>query len=111
MKFLMNITNGLLAVTSRLERVGNEVNEILKTWVGPLMTAIGGVASIYIIVLAIQYIKAESDGKRAEAKSRMMNCLIGLLVIIVLAVVCFSVDWAGFVKIFGYAQTEQSSGF
>ena len=100
MNFLMNISR-LLA--NNLEEVGAEVNNILSTWIGPLFIALGGVGSIYIIILAVQYIKAEGDSKRAEAKSRIINCAIGVISLLVLATVCLAVNWVEFVQIFGYA--------
>lgn len=95
----------MLSMMSRLLDVGAaaaEVTSILKTWVGPLFTALGGVGTVYIVILAVQYAKSENDSKRAEAKTRMMNTLIGVLSLIIMAVVCFAVDWAKLVQIFGY---------
>lgn len=85
-----------------LGAVGEEVNSILRTWVGPIFIALGGVGSVYIIVLAVQYAKSENDSKRAEAKTRIVNCAIGVVAILVIATVCLTVDWAELVKIFGY---------
>jgi len=107
MNFLMNISRLL---TTNLEDVGAEVNNILNTWIGPLFTVLGGVGAIYIIVLAIQYIKSENDSKRAEAKSRIINCAIGVVALLVLGAVCLTVNWAEFVQIFGYAKSESLIG-
>ena len=41
------------------KEAGAMVHEILGTWVGPLFTVIGGVGAIYIVILAIQYIRSE----------------------------------------------------
>ena len=98
MNQLLNMGKFLLDASN----VAKDVNEILNVWVGPLFTAIGGVGCIYIIILAIQYIRAESDSKRAEAKTRIVNCVIGVLTLIVLGVVCLSVDFAGIAQWFGY---------
>lgn len=95
----------MLSMMSRLLDVGAaaaEVTKILQAWVGPLFTALGGVGTVYIVILAVQYAKSENDSKRAEAKTRMMNTLIGVLSLIIMAVVCFAVDWAKLVQIFGY---------
>ena len=85
-----------------LASVGAEVTSILKQWVGPLFTALGGVGAIYVIILAVQYIRSENDSKRAESKSRMVNCIIGVLALLVIGTICLTVDWAGFVQMFGY---------
>ena len=95
----------MLSMMSRLLDVGaaaTEVTNILKTWVGPLFTALGGVGVIYIVILAVQYAKSENDSKRAEAKTRIMNTLIGVLSLIIMAVVCFAVDWVELVQVFDY---------
>ena len=93
---------GLLAVSEKLQRISDQVNTILKTWVGPLFVALGGVGAIYVIILAIQYIKSENDNKRAEAKTRMVNCIIGVLSLLVIGTICLSVNWAELVQMFGY---------
>lgn len=95
----MNIKNFLLDAAA----VGSKVDEILKGWVGPLFVAIGGVGCIYVIILGIQFIKSENDSKRAEAKSRMFNCIIGIISLLVIGAVCIGLNWAGLANMFGYA--------
>lgn len=93
----------LLEVTENMRAVGEQVNEILRSWVSPIFTALSGAGAIYIIVLGIQYGKSESEDKRAEAKKRMLNCLIGVLVMIALVVLCLAVNWAELVNsLFGW---------
>lgn len=101
MNFMLNISKLL-----NLQSVGSEVNKILGMWVGPLFVAIGGAGAIYAIVLGVQYIRSENDSKRAEAKTRIVNCVIGVITLLVLAAVCMAVDWAAFVEIFGYASDD-----
>ncbi len=80
-----------------------KVNEILSQIVGPIMIAIGGAMSIYIVILAVQYAKSENDNKRAEAKTRMVNCFIGIVIIAVLAALCMGMNWEGIVRsMYGY---------
>ena len=105
--FMENINDGAGGSTSsgssgKLREVSDDINTILRTWVGPIMMCVGAVGAIYIIVLAVQYAKSESDSKRAEAKTRMINCLIGVIAIIALAGLCIGMDWGAVVKIFGY---------
>ena len=94
--------------TGQLKTVSNEVNKILRSWVGPLFIAIGGVGAIYIIVLAIQYIRSENDSKRAEAKQRIINCVIGVICLLVIGGVCIGVDWGNFVQLFSYTKKEKA---
>ena len=105
MNFLLNISRLL-----DLQSVSDEVNTILSNWVGPLFITIGAIGTIYMIILGVQYIRSESDNKRAEAKSRIINCLIGVLSLIVIGALCIGLDWAGIVQIFGYAKKESMIG-
>lgn len=103
MNFLLSLSR-LLDLAS----ISEEVNTILKVWVGPLFTVLGGVAVIYLIILAVQYAKSENDNKRAEIKSRIVNCIIGGLSLIAIGILCIGLDWAGIVQVFGY--TEKGKG-
>jgi hypothetical protein len=90
--------------------VSDEVNKILNEWVGPLFIALGGIGGIYIIILAINYIRSENDSKRSEAKQRMINCAIGVICLLVLGALALTVDWGSLVKIFGYTAKESCIG-
>ena len=105
MNFLLSISRLL---SSQLSNVAEEVNTILNDWIGPLFIAIGGVAGIYAIVLGVQYIKSENDSKRAEAKTRMFNCIIGLVSLIIIGALCLTVDWDKLVELFGYTSRDAS---
>lgn len=91
---------------SQSSAVAKKVTEILKVWIGPLFTVIGAIGAVYIIVLAVQYAKAENDNKRAEVKSRIANCAIGVISLLVIGSLCFWVDWQAFANIFGYAKRQ-----
>lgn len=105
MNFLLKLSR-LLDLTE----VSTEVSNILKTWIGPLFTALGGVGTVYAIILIVQYVKAENDSKKAELKSRMINTLIGVLSLLVIGTVCLAVDWEAMVKIFGYTAEDAMIG-
>lgn len=83
--------------------VASKVDTIVKSWIGPLFTVVGAIGAVYIVILAVQYAKSENDNKRAEVKSRITNCVIGVLSLLLIAALCFYVDWAGVAGIFGYA--------
>ena len=65
-----------------LAPIAELVGEILV----PLLIVIGAAGGLYAIVLGVQYSKAESSEKRDEAKKRLINMIIGVLVLIVLLV-------------------------
>lgn len=102
-KFLLSLSRLLAPNQETLVELGAQINEILGTIVGPILIALGGAGAIYIIVLGVQFAKSESDEKRNEAKKRMINLAIGVVLILGLAAVCTMINWAEFIKIFGYA--------
>lgn len=96
-----------------LESVSDQVNQILNAWVGPLFIMIGACGGIWAVVMGVQYARCENDAKRAELKSRMVNCIIGVVIILVLGTCCIRINWAGVVQIFGYiwpAEDEDTAG-
>lgn len=95
----MNIKNFLLDAGA----VAGKVNTILQGWIAPLFTVVGAIGGVYIVILAVQYAKSENDNKRAEVKSRITNCCIGVFALLVIAALSYYVDWAGVAGIFGYA--------
>ena len=99
-KFMMNIGK-LLAVD--LVATSAKVSEILKGIVGPCLTALGSIGVIYMVVMGVQYAKAESEEKRAEVKKRLVNLAIGVVVMIVMITLCFAIKWDTVIpEMFGY---------
>ena len=102
MKFFNNLSIGVSSLLAPAD-VAGKVNEILNSWVGPLFTVIGAIGAVYIIILAVQYAKAENDNKRAEVKTRIANCAIGVVSLLIIGALCLSLDWVAVASIFGYA--------
>ena len=102
-RFLMSMSRLLAPNKDTLVELSNQIHDILSTIVGPILIALGGAGAIYIVVLGVQFAKSESEEKRAEAKKRMINLAIGVVLILALASVCTFIDWASFIQIFGYA--------
>lgn len=92
-----------------LASVGGQVHDILKEWVGPLFIMIGACGGIWSVVMGVQYARCENDAKRAELKSRMVNCIIGVVIIWILAIACLCINWGEIVKIFGYIWEDGDS--
>ena len=65
-----------------LEPIADLLGEILV----PLLIALSTAGSVYAIVLGVAYSKAESGEKRDEAKKRLVNVLIGFVVLLVLLI-------------------------
>lgn len=101
MNKLLNIANKLMAVN--LAKTAQKVSEILHGIVGPCLTVIGSIGVLYMVVLGVQYAKAESDEKRMNMKKRLINLAIGVLVMIVLITLCFAIKWDRIIpEMFGY---------
>ena len=82
-----------------------KVNEVLHNIVGPCLTALGGMAIIYIVVLGVQYAKSENADKRAEMKKRIVNLAIGVVIMIVMITMCFAIQWDKIIpELFGYLE-------
>ena len=68
------------------KRVFEPVVEILDAMLVPILILVGTAGSIYAIILGVNFSKAESADKREEAKKRMINAIIGLVVTILLLI-------------------------
>ncbi len=62
------------------------VIDLLDKLLLPILIILGTAGSIYVIVLGVQFSKAETSDKREEAKKRMINAIIGVVVMIILLV-------------------------
>lgn len=67
-------------------RVFKPVTDILDSMLLPILILIGTAGSIYAIILGVNFSKAESADKREEAKKRMINAIIGLVVTLLLLI-------------------------
>lgn len=86
------------------------VVDILDAMLVPILILIGTAGSIYAIILGVNFSKAESSDKREEAKKRMINAIIGLVVTILLLILLklFTAnanEIAGWIKSFGETPT------
>lgn len=97
---------GITRLLASNEQIGETIQNILSTWIGPLFTVIGAAGSIYIIILAVQYAKSENDSKRAETKTRIVNCVIGVVSLIIIGVLCIAIDWQFVGDWFGYTASS-----
>lgn len=61
--------------------VGSVVDAI-NTVVWPLLIVVAAAGTIYAIVLGVNMARADSTEKREEAKKRVINVLVGMVIII-----------------------------
>ena len=63
-------------------------------WIlGPIFTIIGIAGVAYAIYLGVLYAKAEDASKRKEVQGRLIGAIIGAVIIIAGAVVCYALNW------------------
>ena len=130
--FLMNLAQSIMGFTTRAgvfdeagssttisgdsgvstvyDRVFAPIIDILDAMLWPVLILVGTAGSIYAIVLGVNFSKAESADKREEAKKRMINAIIGLVVTIILLILLklFTANAqtiAGWIN--GYGETEK----
>ncbi len=63
--------------------------DLLDSLLVPILIILGTAGSIYVIILGVQYSKAETSDKREEAKKRMINAVIGIVVMLVLLILLY----------------------
>ena len=78
--------DGITNVDDFYSKVFDPVVDILDAMLVPILILIGTAGSIYAIILGVNFSKAESSDKREEAKKRMINAIIGLVVTILLLI-------------------------
>ena len=69
-----------------MQNVLKPVTQVLQLLLTPLLIIIGTAGSIYAIVLGVNYSRAETADKRDEAKKRMINAIIGLVIMMLLLI-------------------------
>lgn len=72
---------------SQAQKIVKPIDELLDVMIIPLLVLIGSAGLIYSIVLGVQYSKAENSDKREEAKKRLVNAIIGFVVLLILLVI------------------------
>ncbi len=59
---------------------------VLDSFLLPVIIILGVAGMIYGIILGVQYAKAETADQREEAKKRMINGIIGIVIMLVLLI-------------------------
>ena len=109
MNKLMLVMNKMFASFTRLAGDNNDVaqnngdltavagafRQIMQYIIGPVLSIIGVAAVIYVIMLGIQYAKAEDADGRKKVQGRLIGAAVGAVIIVAGVVLCFSLDWAG----------------
>ena len=81
--------------------------KILNSLLVPVIILLGTAGTIYAIVLGVQYSKAETADKRDEAKKRLINAAIGIVIMLV-ALILLKIFTANAFKIFNWVEVEST---
>ena len=79
-------------VSSGIKWVDNilkPVVELLETLLQPLLILVATAGIIYVVILGVNYARAETSDKKDEAKKRIINAVVGLVITIVLLFLLF----------------------
>ncbi len=90
--FLFNITNFIAAQTGDntpewMKTIVKPLQDIVLAILWPVLFVLSVVGIIYVITLGVQYARAESTDKREAAKTKMVNAIVGIVIMLVLIIV------------------------
>ncbi len=69
--------------------------EIVQMLLTPIFSVLATVGIVWIIVLSVNYMKAESTDKKEEAKKRIINVVVGTVIMIVMVVLMLLLSQEG----------------
>lgn len=81
-----------------VKQVVDGVNKIFNWVMGPIFTVLGIAAIGYAIYLGVQYARAEDASKRKEVQGRLIGAVIGGVIIVAGAALCYALDWGSLVS-------------
>lgn len=84
-----------------IDSVVKGVNKIFNWVMGPIFTVLGIAAIGYAIYLGVQYARAEDASKRKEVQGRLIGAVIGGVIIVAGATLCYALDWGSIIANFG----------
>lgn len=61
-----------------------KIRDLVEGLVWPLITLVFTAGLIYVIILGVQYAKAETSDKKDEAKKRIINACVGVVIMVLL---------------------------
>lgn len=81
-----------------LSEVADKLVTVIEKIMGPVLTVIGVLAVVYAVYLGVQYAKAEDADARKKVQGRLIGALIGAVIIVAGAVLCFAINWTSVFK-------------
>ena len=84
------LTGGNNATQENAEWANNilaAITKIIDTLLWPIFGIVAALGIVYAIVLGVNYAKAETSDKKEEAKKRIINAVVGVVIMLALIVV------------------------
>ncbi len=72
-----------------IQNISASIQSIVNVIVWPVITIVATIGVVYAIVLGVNYAKAESSDDRENAKKRIINVVVGALLMIVLMIALY----------------------
>lgn len=93
--FLINVVNFLgtgggtdvtIVTDPWMKDIVKPLQSIVLSLLWPILFVLSVVGIVYVVMLGVQYAKAESPDNREKAKSRMVNAIVGIVIMLVLII-------------------------
>jgi len=86
---LPTITTSISEDVTGLNEIGGlaETYEVIKDTVGLILDMICTVAVVFAVYVGWQFVKADDDGKRKQAKNQLIYTIIGIIAVVMIQVI------------------------
>ena len=113
---LMSILSAISDVAKKLEDGSYEnigtgyaflapILRLVDNFMIPLMIVVLAAGTIYAVILGVNMARADSSETRDAAKKRLINCIVGFAIIVVLLAIIYALA-ANIESVLGLATTE-----
>jgi len=89
MNLLADNAETVSSATAQFNSMASRIFDIAKGILIPVMIIVGVAGIFYSIYLGVNMARADSSDKREEAKKRLVNAIIGFVVIFILILLLF----------------------
>ena len=87
MNKILTMFSRLLADSGWIKEIEGTVGEIIDAVLWPAIAIILTIGIVYVIILGVNYAKAETSDKKEEAKKRIINAVVGVVIMLALIII------------------------
>ena len=87
MNKILTMFSRLLADSGWIKEIEGTVEDIVKAVLWPAIAIILTIGIVYVIILGVNYAKAETSDKKEEAKKRIINAVVGVVIMLALIII------------------------